>query len=85
MQTISIEATSSASARRLFAVLFRFGPRWSMDEVGRYFVSVQLGSDEHQVVVLDTLETHRLACAESDPVRSVAVWVDEPRYSIHDR
>ena len=85
MQTLSIEATSSESARRLFAVLSRFDPRWSMDEVGRYFVSVQLGGDRHQVAVLDTIDKHRLACAESDPVRSVTLSVDEQRYSIHDR
>jgi hypothetical protein len=85
MQTLSIEATSSKSARRLFAVLSRFDPRWSTDEVGRYFVSVQLGSDKHQAAVLDTIDRHRLACAESDPVRSLTVSVDEPRYSIHDR
>jgi hypothetical protein len=85
MQTLSIEATSSKSARRLFAVLSRFDPRSSQDEAGRYFVSVQLGSDKHQVAVLDTINKHRLACAESDPVRSVTVSVDQQRYSIHDR
>ena len=85
MQTLSIEATSSKSARRLFAVLARFDPRWSVDEVGRYVVSVQLGSDEHQVAVLDTIDKYRLASAESEPVRSVTVSVDEQRYSIHDR
>jgi hypothetical protein len=53
-------------------------------QVGRYFVSVQLGGDKHQVAVLDTIDKHRLACTGSDPVRSVTVSVDEPRYRSHD-
>ena len=87
MQSLSIEAASSDSALDLFDALLRFSPRWSRDEEGRHFVSVQLRSEAHVLVVLDTIRTHRgeRAGVEEDPVRTVTVSVEDRRYSVHDR
>jgi hypothetical protein len=84
MQNLSIEAASSDSAWGLFGALVRFSPRWSKDDDGRYFVSVQLGSDKHVLAVLDALRTHVANCRQ-DVVSSMTVAVDGGSYTVHDR
>ena len=76
MQTLTIQATTPASARALFDALSRFRPRWTKDDEGRQFVSVQLGGDKHVVAVFDAIQKHVAESAQCDPVSSATVALD---------
>jgi hypothetical protein len=85
MQNLSIEAATSESAWGLFGALVRFCPRWSKDDDGRYFVSVQLGSDKHALAVLDAIRTHLASCGQDVVVSSMTVALDGGNYTVRDR
>jgi hypothetical protein len=85
LQNLTIEAASDESARSLSKALAEFRPRWTKDDEGRNFVSVQLGKDEHALAVFDVLQKHLVERAHGDPVPSLTVAVDGHRYSVHDR
>ena len=57
MRTLSIEATSLASARGFYAALSEFGPE-ILDEQGNYTVSVRFQTDRDIIRVLRALELH---------------------------
>ncbi len=85
MQNLSIEAASDESARGLCMALARFRPRWTIEEDGRHFVSVELGSDGHVLEVFDAIQKHVADRVQGEPVSSLAVALDGHSYSVHDR
>jgi hypothetical protein len=56
MQAITIETATPLSARGLYHALAEFDPQLSTDDKGRCFVSVQVGSDQQVVEVIDAIE-----------------------------
>jgi hypothetical protein len=62
-----------------------FEPELTEDEQGRFFVSMELGSDTRVAGILDTIQNHLADRKEDDPVSCVAVALDDRRYTVHDR
>jgi len=85
MQNLSIQAASFESATRLRSALDPFQPELTKDTEGRYFVSVQLGSDSHVVEILDAIQDHLAKRAQDEPVSLLTVALDDRRYTVHDR
>jgi hypothetical protein len=85
VQNLSVQATSFGSASRLFSALGEFQPELTKDGEGRFFVSVQLGSDTRVAGVLDAIRNHLAERQEDEPVSCVAVELDDRRYTVHDR
>lgn len=85
MQNLTIEAASDESARHLCRALAEYRPRWTTDDDGRHFVSVQLGSDGHVLEIFDAIQAHVTERMRGEPVSSVTVALDDSQYSVHDR
>jgi len=85
VQNLSVQAASFESATRLFNALAQFQPQLTKDGEERHYVSVQLGSDEHVVAVLDAIQNHLADRTQDDPVSSMTVTLEERRYTVHDR
>jgi hypothetical protein len=85
MQKLTIEAKSPESAIALLDALRLFGGTPATDDHGRYLISLEIGTDEHALEVLDAVREH-FACRVGDaPLSVLAVGVEEDRYSVHDR
>ena len=84
MQRLTIEAATHLSAQDLFGVLAEFNPALTVDdETGRFFVSVDLGSDRRVVEVLNTVQRFVDMRAEGTAMNSLVVAVDERRYRLN--
>ena len=84
MQRLTIEAATHLSAQGLFSVLSEFNPALTVDdETGRYFVSVDLGSDRRVVEVLNAVQRFVDMRAEGTAMNSLVVAVNDKRYRLN--
>ena len=84
MQMLSLQAKSRQSALALMNALSQFQPEMTTGETGKHLVSVQIGSDQHVLAVLDAVQKHFAARAGDDVVSTMTFGLDQ-HYSAHDR
>jgi hypothetical protein len=81
MQMLTIQAATPESAQNLYNTLAEFHPEL-VDQDGKWFVSVGLGSDRQVVQVLDAIHSFLDARSAGTPPDSVVVALDERKYTI---
>ena len=82
MQQLTIRAANHLAAQDLYSALAAFAPELSADDEGRCFVSVELGSDQHDLEVLDAVRRFMDSSAKGAPRDSVVIEMDEREFTI---
>jgi hypothetical protein len=82
MQQLTIRAANHLAAQDLYSALAAFAPELSTDDEGRCFVSVELGSDERVLEVLDAVQRFVGSRAEGALRDSVIIEMDEREFTI---
>jgi hypothetical protein len=82
MQQLTIRAANHLAAQDLYSALEAFAPELSADDEGRCFVSLELGSDQHDLEVLDAVQRFMDSSANGAPRDSVVIEMDEREFTI---
>jgi hypothetical protein len=84
LQRLTIQPATHQSAQDLCSALSDFDPELGTDGEERYFVSVELGSDQRVVEVLNVLQQFVDSRVVGAVEQSVVVALDERRYTIRE-